>query len=144
MPRKRLFPPQHPQTGQRLQNKGPEDYSVLTVNDRVVLSRRRWYAPDLGSCTPLDALLDAAEATISLGVRELACRLNQGARSFAKAADNLARAAQVDLSDERLRQVVEAEGQAVLAAQKAGSLTISWSAADCPIPDEQTRAYLGA
>jgi len=61
---------------------------------------------------------------VSLGARELACRLNQGARSFAKAADNLARAAQVRMSDELLRQVVEAEGRAVLTAQKAGRLAI--------------------
>jgi hypothetical protein len=112
MPRKRLFPPRHPQTGQRLQNQGPQDYRILTVHDRLVLSRR-WYAPDLGSCTTLDARLDAAEATVRRGVRALACRLNQGARRFAKAADNLARVAQVDLSEERRRQVVEAEGRAV-------------------------------
>jgi hypothetical protein len=110
---------------------------VLTVNDRVVLTRRRWYAPGLGSCTPLDAFLDAAEATVSLGVREWAFRLNQGARSFAKAAANLARTAQVDLSEELLRQVVEGEGQAVVAVQRAGRLTISWTAADFPIPDAQ-------
>jgi hypothetical protein len=116
MPRQRLFPPHDPATGQRLRSKGREDYSVLTVNDRVVLSRRRGYAPGVGSCTPLDALLDAGEATVSLGVRELACRLNQGARSFAKAAEDLTRAAQVHLSDELLRQVVETEGQAVLRA----------------------------
>lgn len=98
----------------------------------------------------MDALLDAAGATVSLGVRELACRLNQGARSFTKAADNLQRAAQVHLSDELLRQVVEAEGQAVLKAQQRGQLTVTWSAADCPIPDADgqltaaTRLYLGA
>jgi hypothetical protein len=150
MPRKRLFPPHDPATGQRLHSKGRVPYSVLTVNDRVVLSRRRWSAPGVDSCTPLDALLDAAEATVSLGVRELACRLNQGARSFAKAADNLQRAAQVHLSDELLRQVVEAEGQAVLKAQQRGHLTVAWSAADCHGPDADgqptaaTRLYLGA
>ena len=149
MPRKRLFPPHDPATGQRRRCKGREAYSVLTVNDRVVLSRRRWYAPGVGSCSPLDALLDAAEATVSLGVRELACRLNQGARSFAKAADNLQRAAQVHLSDELLRQVVEAEGQAVLKAQQRGQLGVAWSAADCHVPDADgnptaaTRLYLG-
>ena len=42
MPRKRLSPPpKHPQTDKPLQNKGPEAFSVLTVNDRIVLSRRR-------------------------------------------------------------------------------------------------------
>jgi hypothetical protein len=82
----------------------------------------------------MDALLDAAEATVTVGVRELACRLNQGSRGFAKGAENLARAAQVVLSREVFRQVVEAEGRAVLAAQRSGALTISWTAADCRIP----------
>jgi hypothetical protein len=99
---------------------------------------------------PLDAWLDLAQTAVSLGARELACRLNQASRSFAKAADNLARAAQIRLSDELLRQVVEAEGKAVLAAQRAGQLTISWAAADCPVPDAAgnptatTRVYLGS
>jgi hypothetical protein len=160
MPRKRLFPPpKHPQTGKPLHNKGREPRSVLTVNARVVLQRRRWSAPVVGSVTPLDAWLDAAEDTISLGARELACRLNQGSSNFDKAAANLARAAQVSLSGEFLRQVVEAEGRAVQAAQRAGTLTIGWTAAECRIPSDPpdgtdrlpegssavtTRVYLGA
>lgn len=80
----------------------------------------------------------------------MVCRLNQASRSFAKAADNLARAAQLFLSDELLRQVVEAEGRAVLAAERTGTLTLSWTAADCHVPDADgrptatTRLYLGA
>ena len=54
-----------------------------------------------------------------MGVRELACRLNQAARNFDKAAENLARAAQVGLSGELLRQVVEAEGRAVAARRSS-------------------------
>src|SRR6516165_7952442 len=101
MPRKRLFPPpSHPQTGKRLQSKGPEPFSVLTVNGRLVLARRRYFARDLGSQSPLDNWLDQAHASISHGVRELACRLNQAARSFEKATDNLARCAQLRLSRE--------------------------------------------
>jgi hypothetical protein len=99
----------------------------------------------------LDALLDAAEATVTVGVRELACRINQASRSFDKAADNLARAAQVSLSGELLRQVVLAEGRAVLQAQQSGALAIGWTAADCPVPatggpppGAATRVYLGA
>jgi hypothetical protein len=151
MPRKRLFPPpQHPDTGQPLQNKGAEECSILTVNDRIVLTRRRYAAPGVGSCHPLDAWLDVAAASVSLGARELACRLNQSSRSFAKAAENMGRAAQVSLSDELVRQVVEAEGRAVLAAARAGPLTLSWTAADCHVRDEDgrptevTRVYLGA
>jgi hypothetical protein len=83
-------------------------------------------------------------------VRELACRHNQGSRSFAKATANLARSAQIFLSDELLRQIVEAEGKAVLRAQKSGLLTISWQAAACFAPDAdgrptaRTRVYLGS
>jgi hypothetical protein len=150
MPRKRLFPPPKAPDGRRLQNKGRESHTVLTANDRLELERTRWYTPAAGGLTPADSWLDLAEATVSLGARELACRLNQGARSFAKAADNLARAAQIRMSDELLRQVVEAEGQAVRTAQQTGRLTISWTAADCRLKDAvgqatgPTRVYLGA
>ncbi len=150
MPRKRLFPPPKAPDGRRLQNKGRESHTVLTANDRLELERTRWYTPVAGGLTPADRWLDLAEATVSLGARELACRLNQGTRSFAKAADNLARAAQIRMSDELLRQVVEAEGKAVRTAQQTGRLTIPWTAADCHLKDAAgqptgpTRVYLGA
>jgi len=34
-------------------------------------------------------MLDTAEATVSLAVREIACRLNQNASNFEKAAANV-------------------------------------------------------
>ncbi len=80
----------------------------------------------------------------------MACRLNQAARNFDKAADNLARAAQVHLSGELLRQVVEAEGRAVQQAAQAGRLPLGWDAADCIAhdkdgqPTQRTRVYLGS
>src|SRR5206468_6584272 len=75
-PRKRLFPPPlHPHTGRPLPNKGPAEHTILTVNGRISLSRRRYAAPGVGSCCPLDGWLDRAEGSISLGLRELACRL---------------------------------------------------------------------
>jgi hypothetical protein len=110
----------------------------------VRLRRIRWSSFEEGSTTPLDAALDAAEATISLGVRELACRLNQSASSFDKAAENLGRAAQVRLSGELLRQVVEAEGKAVLKAEQTGELAPGWTAADCTTEAGSTRVYLGS
>jgi hypothetical protein len=140
----------HPRTNKRLQNKGPEEHSILTVNGRIYLSRRRYFAKDLGSNTPLDAWIDHAEATISCGVREMACRLNLASRNFDKTADNLARTAQVQLSGEWLRQVVEAEGRAVQKAAAAGLLPVGWDASDCValdkdgLPTDQTRLYLGA
>jgi hypothetical protein len=151
LPRKRLFPPpQHPQTQKPLQNKGPEDHTINTLNGRILLSRRRYHAADLGSCFPLDLWIDHREDTVSLGLREMACRLNLAARNFDKAAENLGHAAQVHLSGELLRQIVESEGKAIQAAAAAGTLPVPWQACDCPAldpdgqPTEQSRVYLGA
>ena len=94
---------------------------MLTVNGRVRIWRRRWYSPDEGTTTPLDAWLDTFEGTISLGVREMACRLNGDGKNFDKAAANLARTAQVALSGETLRVLVEAEGQRVLRCSGRGN-----------------------
>jgi len=80
----------------------------------------------------------------------MACRLNLASRNFDKAAENLGRAAQVYLSGEFLRQVVESEGKAVQAAAQAGELPIDWTARDCPAldkegkPTEHSRLYLGS
>jgi hypothetical protein len=150
MPPRRLFPPPRAADGGRLKNKGRQAHSVLTVNGRVELRRTRWHSATTGGLTPADAWLDAAAAAVSVGARELVCRLNQSSPSFHKAAENLARAAQVRLSDELLRQVVAAEGRAVLKAQQSGALAIPWTAPDCVVKDAAgrptgaTRVYLGA
>jgi len=127
-----------------MKNKGRQDYTILTVNGRVRLWRRRWHCSGQGTLTPLDAWVDLAEASISLGVREMACRLNGDGKNFDKAADNLARTAQVALSGESLRQLVETEGKRVVQAQKSGKLPIDWSAADCKTETEATRIYFGS
>jgi hypothetical protein len=122
---------------------------VLTVNGRITLSRCRYFAKHVGSFSPLDDWLDPLHQSISHGVREMACRLNQGSRCFAKATENLARTAQLRLSRETLRQLVIDEGKAVQAAEKQGRLVLSWDASECFIPDEHgrptasTRVYLG-
>jgi hypothetical protein len=143
-------PPAHPKTGKRLQNKGPEPFTVLTINGRITLSRRRYFAKGVGSFNPLDTWIDSAEATISLGAREMACRLNLASRNFDKAAENLQRAAQFSLSGEFLRQVVEDEGKSVQKAAAAGQLPLGWDYRDCAAHDKdgnetgKTRVYLGS
>lgn len=84
-------------------------------------------------------------ANVTAGVRELACRLNNDAASFAKAADNLARAAQIEMGVEPLRQLVEAEGRRVLEAQRTGAIPPAFPARDCSVPGHphQTRMYAG-
>jgi hypothetical protein len=74
----------------------------------------------------------------------MACRLNGDGKNFDKAAANLARTAQVQVSGETLRVLVETEGKRVLRAQRSGQLPVDWSAADCQTETKTTRVYLGS
>jgi len=73
----------------------------------------------------------AAESTVSVGVRELSCRLGIAGGSFGRSVENLKHAASITRAHETLRQVVESEGHAVLAASQTEPLEIDWSAAEC-------------
>jgi hypothetical protein len=118
------------------------------MNGRIEMLRRRWYAAGEGSDCPLDRLLDAAEATISVGVRELSCRLGIAGGSFARSAENLKRAAKLTMAEETLRTIVESEGKAVLAASQEEQLEIDWSAGQClavdPAGRKVSRIYVSA
>ncbi len=115
---------------------------MLTVNGRVRLRRIRWHCSQEGASTLTDVLLDEAEATISQGTRELICRLNQSSASFKKTSDNLKRAAQIESNPETVRQVVEAEGKAVLRATQRGTLTAGWTVEECRTENGKTRVYV--
>lgn len=114
------------------------------------LWRRRWHGASVGTLTPLDPLLDAVEASISVGVREMSSRLNGNSKNFDRTAENLARTAQVNISGETLRVLVETEGRQVLRMQNAGTVPVGWSAADCKTEQGSeraqgpTRVYLGS
>lgn len=131
----------------RMHNKGRQSRRMTTINGVVKLVRRWWYAPGAGSVAPADEVIDPQMPTVSVGVREMACRLNNGAVSFAVTAQNLARTAMICLSAERLRQLVEAEGRAVLAAQQADAVPTSFRAAECVVDptsaEQTTRIYTG-
>jgi hypothetical protein len=130
-----------------LANKGRQARSVLTINGRIRIERRWWHGVQAGSTAPADEVLDRSGATITPGVLELACRESLSASSFAKAAANLARTAQLTLSAEQLRQEVEAVGRGVAEAQQAGHIGTAWKATDCRLnpPDggPTTRVYAG-
>lgn len=143
MRRKPLFPPPVNAQGNRLRNKGRQKYSVLTVNGRLQLCRTRWHDPAEGSSTPTDAYLDVAEAAFSEGVQEMCCRLNQGTTAFRKAAANLKRTANLSISAETLRQIVEAVGKDVLHKFQCGELKPTWTALDCQTESGVTRVYEG-
>jgi hypothetical protein len=84
-------------------------------------------------------------ASLTPGVREMACRLNNDAASFEKTADNLRRTAQIAMSAEQLRLVVTQEGRRVTQLQQAGAIPPSFTASDCRVPDQpdRTRIYAG-
>ncbi len=103
----------------------------------------RWHCPREGSETTIDRLLDDAESTISQGVREMACRVNQGASSFARAAEILGRTAHFNVSKETLRQLIEEEGLTVLRGMQRGELAPDWSSTDCTTEEQTRRIYLG-
>jgi hypothetical protein len=121
---------------------------VVSVNGRIVLRRNRYYAAEEGSEHPIDRLVDAAETAISVGLRELCCRLGIAGRSFARSVENLKAAAQITLSEEVLRTVVESEGKALLKASAQEQLELDWSAAECkvktPSGAEVSRLYVSA
>jgi hypothetical protein len=120
----------------------------VSANGRIGLRRRRYFAEGQGSEHPVDVLVDAMEAAVSVGVRELCCQLGIAGRSFARSVKVLKDSAQIQMSEEVYRRVVESEGKAVLKASAQEQLEIDWSGADCktasPSGQEVTRVYASA
>jgi hypothetical protein len=122
--------------------------SLLTGNGHIRVRRRRYENPAGGTDAPVDDLIDVAGQGVSLAVREMCCRLAVDAGSFKRAVENLKRAAQLQLSDETLRRVVESEGRAVMAWQDQEQLELDFDAARCrtdQTPDglALSRVYVG-
>jgi len=96
----------------------------------------------------VDDLIDLAHQSVSLAVREMCCRIGTDSASFTRAAANLDRVGQLKLSDEKLRQVVESEGSAVLSWQDHEQLELDFDAGRCATNSTQdgqttTRVYAG-
>ena len=119
-----------------MQNKGKQPTTVLTINGPIELRRRWWHSPESGSDAPLDRWIMANGDSVTPGVREMCCRLNNDSSNFDRAADNLFRTAHVKLSGELLRQIVEAEGRAVLQLHQRGLIDLGFSVADCVVKPE--------
>lgn len=131
----------------RFRNKGRQGRHVWTVSGRVKIVRRWWHSVDQGSVAPLDTAIDREGASVSPGVREMVCRLNNDGTSFHRAAENLERTAQIRLSGETVRQLVLCEGEQVLAAQCRDAVRPSLNAKDCHVEpgcsESPTRVYVG-
>jgi hypothetical protein len=86
---------------------------------------------DESTDTPVDELIDLADSGVSLAVREMGCRIAIDSGSFVRASANLQRLAQLKLSDEKLRQLSESEGRAVIRWQEQEQLEFDFNAGSC-------------
>ena len=124
----------------RLANKGRQSKTMLTVNGRIKLVRRWYSGGTLGSVAPADEWADARQASMTIGVREMACRLNNDGVSFDTTAGNLQRTALVKMCGEQLRQTVLKEGQTVLESQRTNAIPTAFQATDCVVDPKVPKA----
>ena len=102
----------------------------LTVNGSMTIERTVYWSKATGSVRPTDHWLGIEQHSVSPGVREMCC-LESLDSSFGNVSRSLKRTAQLTLSEDRIRRVVEAEGRTVICAQRCGVIPASFTAADC-------------
>lgn len=101
-----------------------------TVNGPVTIKRTVYWSKATGSVRPADRWLGIEQHGVSPGVREMCC-LESLDSSFANVARSLKRTAQLPLSEDRIRRVVETEGRTVICAQRGGAIGASFTVEDC-------------
>jgi hypothetical protein len=144
MQRKLLFPPHKNKTKHELRHKGRQAVSRDTVNGPIRIQRIRWWSRDHGCDDTIDQVLGIIADQVSVGVRQMCSRVAIAQQGFRKAAEHLHHLAQIRISPERLRMIVEQEGQKVLQAQSQGHIETSLTPEHCKTtPDGPTRVYMG-
>lgn len=113
-----------------MRNRGPRTTTYLTGNGPMVIRRTVYGSKADGWVVPLDGWLGIANQRVSVSVREM-CSLESLAKSFANAVRSMKMLAQLSLSEERIRQLVEAEGKNVQRVRKTNALGASFTSADC-------------
>ena len=101
-----------------------------TVNGTVTIERTVYWSKATGSVRPADRWLGIEQHSVSPGVREMCC-LESLDSSFATVSRSLKRTAQLTLSEDRIRRVVEDEGRTVIRAQRAGAVAATFTTKDC-------------
>ncbi len=140
-----LFPPRNgTKTKSRLRHKGKQSVEHSTVNGVVKLERIYWWSTESGRDDTIDRLIGIVADRVSVGVRQMCCRVAISQQGFAKAAEHLHHLAQIRISKEHLRVIVESEGQLVLNIQRKGLLAAGFSIEDCKTsPKGPKRVYVG-
>lgn len=144
MPRKRLFPPRKTPTGRRLRHKGRQKVGRDTVNGAIAIERTYWQSQGPGRDETIDQVLGIVAERVSVGVRQMCARVAIAQQGFRKAAEHLHHLAQIRISPERLRGIVQCEGRKVSQAQSQGAIETSVTPQNCRIAAEgPSRIYLG-
>jgi hypothetical protein len=90
-------------------------------------------------------MLGIVQATVSVGVRQMCCRVGIHQQGFVQAAAHLQALAQLRLSPERIRRLAQAEGRQVQALQAAGQVASDLSVETARIQaGGPSRVYVGA
>lgn len=110
-------------------NKGRQSIHITTVNGPVLIHRRVFWANQHGCSAPLDSWFGVSDG-YSQGIKEMVCRVGLNS-SYRKAADDLFRLSQVQVSYQSLRKVFQCEGRKVRAAQRTGEMAPSFTAEQC-------------
>ncbi len=128
----------------KLRHKGKQSLGHDTANGAVRLTRICWWSRATGRDDTIDRLIGVVAAKVSVGVRRMCSRAAISQQGFVKAAEHLKDLAQLSISKERLRTIVESEGQVVSAAQQKGLLPTGFDMEDCKTsPKGPKRVYVG-
>jgi hypothetical protein len=114
------------------------------MNGVIRIQRQIWWY----GCDPSDGRVDRwlglVDDSLSVGARELCCCVGTDS-SFEKARNKLKKLAQIEVSSERLRTIVEREGFRMLELRRQGLLNPHWQAQDCrPLPSAPSQVLGGA
>jgi hypothetical protein len=125
-----------------MQSQGRRGVDVLCAGGEIRLNRQyRWRKGSGGLC-PADEVLGIEQSTLSPGALEL-CSLVGIGGDFDQARQDLKRIGGLTLCKERLRQVVEGQGEQVRQVRDAGQLPAAWSADQAKLADGRSRVYVG-
>jgi hypothetical protein len=102
----------------------------LTVNGPLTIERPVYWSKAAGSVRPADGWLGIEQHSVSVGVREM-CALESLDSPFVGVSRSLRRTAQLTLSEDRIRRIVEAEGKRVNREQRSDAIPVSFTVADC-------------
>lgn len=113
-----------------MRNKGSKQVTHQTINGPVQITRKVYWSSQSSMVAPADRWLGIDEHRYSPGLREMVCRLSLN-EAFVPASRNLKRLVQVTLSSSAIRDIVERQGQGVLAQQASGAFPVGFTAEDC-------------